>query len=593
MKFNNILKNIGSVIFKPITDRNQKLSKLLFTKEQKRIFKFVESETGHGIIDAVAGSGKTTTIIECAKFAKDKNSILFCAFNNSIASEIKNKFQKKGMNEVTVKTIHALGRQILQDNNFSGLSISLNENKYSDILKSIVIKEQLKPFYNKLIIINGLDPHRTDENNKFAINKLIKKINLKLIDIIHKFRSTLTKEDIYEFEKLVIHFNIFNEIEIEKKQFREEIEVYFQCTKILLKEGNDFSLRTMKIDFTDMIYLPYKWNQLPIKKYDFIFIDECQDLSKSQFAVTTKYGNKNARILAVGDPHQSIYGFTGADINSFNRVKEYTNAVQLPLNTCFRCPRKVIDLAKQIRADIKGSKKEDGLVEYIKFDDIIKLTIPGDLIISRLKAPLVLLLFIYIDKEIQIQINSDEVSEIIIEIKNMFTKNELYIDLSALKGGFDELKVEILKRLKWIVLKNSERISNEIDRENYIKTETQYFQKKLEFIHKKCEQWKNECVNLNEIIKKIKLLISTSDEKSIKLSTIHRAKGLENNRVFILNYNDLPLKRPNQKEWEKTQEINLKYVAITRSLNELYLIDNINIGKINKDESLFDNLPFD
>ncbi|MCC6281046.1 MAG: hypothetical protein IT262_10625 [Saprospiraceae bacterium] len=51
-----------------------------YTEEQKRIFRFVQEENSHGIIDAVAGAGKTTTIMECAKYVNDKKNILFCAF---------------------------------------------------------------------------------------------------------------------------------------------------------------------------------------------------------------------------------------------------------------------------------------------------------------------------------------------------------------------------------------------------------------------------------------------------------------------------------------------------------------------------------
>jgi len=103
---------------------------MTFTSEQKAIFNFVSHGTGHGIINAVAGAGKTTTIMECARLVKDKSSILFCAFNNSIANEISRKFRQLGLNEVAVKTIHALGRQILQDNNKSPEPVKLQANKY-------------------------------------------------------------------------------------------------------------------------------------------------------------------------------------------------------------------------------------------------------------------------------------------------------------------------------------------------------------------------------------------------------------------------------------------------------------------------------
>lgn len=543
-----------------------------FTSEQKRIFQFVSQEKGHGIIDAVAGAGKTTTIMECAKFVKDKSTILFCAFNNSIANEIAQRFQKLGLNEVTVKTIHALGRQILQDNNNSGQRIILEETKYKKLLKDKEIQGKLRIHFERILKINGFELDGLDDRKSFAVDSMVNKIKSRLLDINSKFRATLTKEELLEFEELVIHYGIFDEIEFTKKSFKEELKEYFECHKLLLEAGNELSKKTMVIDFTDMLYLPYKWNQQPIKKYDFLFIDECQDLSKSQFAVAAKHGKKDGRILAVGDPSQSIYGFTGADINSFFRVKEYTKALQLPLTTCFRCPNKVIELAQTIRKDIVGNKEDAGILDKISFDNVINLLKPGDLIISRLRAPIVLMVFSLIDKNIKVRIHEDEAREIISEIKNIFKQNELNVVLSTLSGEFYELELAVKERWKWIIAKNAELIVDRTERNLYIKNENNYLDKKIEFLHKKYEQWRYDCDTVNDIIRKIKESISAT-ENSIKLSTIHRAKGLENERVFILNYNELPYSRLHQKDWEKTQELNLKYVAITRALEELYLIE--------------------
>jgi DNA helicase II / ATP-dependent DNA helicase PcrA len=543
-----------------------------FTSEQKRIFQFVSQEKGHGIIDAVAGAGKTTTIMECAKFVKDKSTILFCAFNNSIANEIAQKFQKLGLNEVTVKTIHALGRQILHDNNNSGQQITLEENKYKKLLKDKEIQAKLRIHFERILKINGFELDGLDDRKSFAVDSMVNKIKSRLLDINSKFRATLTKEELLEFEELVIHYGIFDEIEFTKKNFKEELKEYFECHKLLLEAGNELSKKTMVIDFTDMLYLPYKWNQQPTKKYEFLFIDECQDLSKSQFAVAAKHSKKDGRILAVGDPSQSIYGFTGADINSFFRVKEYTKALQLPLTTCFRCPNKVIELAQTIRKDIVGNKEDAGILDKISFDNVIKLVKPGDLIISRLRAPIVLMVFSLIDKNIKVRIHEDEAREIISEIKNIFKQNELNILISTLSGEFYELELAVKERWKWFIAKNAELIVDRTERNLYIKNENNYLDKKIEFLHKKYEQWRYDCDTVNDIIRKIKESISAT-ENSIKLSTIHRAKGLENERVFILNYNELPYSRLHQKDWEKTQELNLKYVAITRALEELYLIE--------------------
>lgn len=561
------------------------------TEEQKNIFNFIKTGKGHGIIDAVAGAGKTTTIIRCAEFIEDKHSILFCAFNNNIAGEIAKKFHRTGISEVTVKTIHSLGRQILQDNNSTGNPIKLEDEKFRKLLQDSSIKEQLRPHVENILKINGLAEGSIDDNKNYAVADQIRKINTRLLDINQKYRATLCKNNLKDIEELVAHFNIFNDTEIRKKNYSLEIKEYFSCHQILLEAGNNLSRRTMIIDYTDMLYLPFEWKQYPVKKFGFLFIDECQDLSKSQFAIVAKYGKKDCRILAVGDPHQSIYGFTGADINSFNRIKEYTQAEPLPLTTCFRCPKTVITLAQMIRPDMQGNKTAEGAVISIPLEEVLKMAKPGDLIISRLRSPMLLLVFTFIDKNIRVQIHEDEIREVISELKFVFKQNELSMIISSYSGGFERLKIDVLNRRNWIIEKDAERIVDAAERALYILQEKEFLKKKLEFLHRKYELWKSECNSINDILQKVKEFIS-APINAVKLSTIHRAKGLENERVFILNYDELPYYRLQQKDWERVQELNLKYVAVTRSLNELYLIESKKTDTIEEEESLFDIFPF-
>ncbi len=564
-----------------------------FTNEQKQIFHFVQNETGHGIIDAVAGAGKTTTIMECARYIENKTEILFCAFNNSIAAEILQKFRERALNDVTVKTMHALGRQILYENNNTGNTIQLDDNKFQKILEEDEIQEEAKEYVEGILDINGFDPLMiVDEKQKFAVDGLKRRVKNRLLDINQKFRATLTKEAFPEFKQMVIHFGIFNDTEIAKKQFDEELQHYFEIHKLVLKRGNEFSRKTMIIDFTDMLYLPCIWGLVPIKKYEFLFIDECQDLSKSQFAIAAKYGKKNSRILAVGDPRQSIYGFTGADIESFDIVRRYTNARQFPLTMCFRCPQQVIKLAQEIREDIVGIKGDEGEIKKIDFDAIVDLSIPGDLIISRLRIPILLLVFKFIDCNIKVQIHQDEVSLIIKDLKSIFKQNELHLKIPSLDDGFQTIRNTVFSRQKWIINKNAERIIDSTERKVFIDSEVQELEKKLEFLHKKYELWKDGCDNMSKIIEKIKDFITATDN-SVRLSTIHRAKGLENDRVFILHYDELPYYIPEQKEWQRIQELNLKYVAVTRARKSLFLVEAKEIEAIDNEQSLFDNLPFD
>jgi len=347
----------------------------------------------------------------------------------------------------------------------------------------------------------------------------------------------------------------------------------------------------MLIDFTDMLYLPFRWKLSPVQQYDFLFIDECQDLSKAQFAIAAKYGKQGGRILAVGDPQQSIYGFTGADIDSFERVKVYTKAKELPLTTCFRCPQDIIKIAQDIRADMKGNKTNAGEINSIGIHQVSKLAKPGDLIISRLKSGLVLLVFDFIDKNIKVQIHEDEATEFIGELKNIFKQAELQQKLHINPLAFEKLRTVVVKRWEWIIKKKAERIVDPTERAIHIKRELDYLDQKLDFIHKKVELWKTDCATLTHILKKIKTYVSDK-ENPIRLSTIHRAKGLEENRVFIIDYDKMPYDRPGFQQWEKTQEIHLKYVAVTRAKEVLFLVEALKIEELKQEGSLFDDMPF-
>jgi len=567
---------------------------MTFTPEQQRIFDFVKSGKGHGIIDAVAGAGKTTTIMECTRFAKDPAKVLFCAFNNSIAKEIGRKFRERGMPEVTVQTIHSLGLRILRENSDYQTRLDLREHKYSTLYRGEEMQTKLSPHVKALCELNNLNPSAAkqgDSRQSFAIKNLLFRIQRRLLDINQKHRATLNGPTFEDFQELVEHFGIFTPNEEKSKTFREELEVYYAAHRLLLTSGTELAARSYVIDFTDMIYLPFIWKLNATTKYDWIFIDECQDLSKAQFAVAAKYGKKGSRVLAVGDPRQSIYGFTGADVDSFSRVARMTRATELPLTTCFRCPAGVIALAREIREDIVGAKEEFGTVESILVEEVVEIARPDDLIISRLRAPLLVLIFDFIDKDIKVRVSEDEAREFIGELKSLFKQDELQASIKRRYKGFEALKDIVLNRNRWVIRQNAAKIAKVTERELFLEAENEYLEKRMEFLHKKWELWQRKCTTVSKVLERIKDYVSAK-KGAIKLSTIHRAKGLEEDRVFVLDYDKLPMGRPRQKDWEKVQEINLKYVAITRAKSSLYLVESEDIEEMEEESSLFDSLPF-
>ena len=92
------------------------------------------------------------------------------------------------------------------------------------------------------------------------------------------------------------------------------------------------------VDFTDMVYLPNVLNLKPIGLlYDYIFLDEVQDLNRAQRHLFQKCIKINTRFFACGDPNQCIYSFSGSDPESFSQLLKISNTVKMPLSICYRC----------------------------------------------------------------------------------------------------------------------------------------------------------------------------------------------------------------------------------------------------------------
>ena len=546
-----------------------------YTKEQLAIFEFVRSGEGNAIIDAVAGAGKTTTIMECVKHVPSSKSLLFCAFNKSIQTEIDRKFNQRGLYAVTTKTSHSLGLQILNSYLGGDRKMRLKAFKYSQILGNEEVFTELLPHFQILLKLEDLKYDEfSDKQNSDVKNELFS-IREILLEINAKYRLTLCGDSLSEIKLLVDHFGIFTQEEQELKDYEVRIKAYKACHEILLARGNQLAKDQHIIDFADMLYLPYLWSLHPSSRYDYLFIDECQDLSKAQLEVVMKYAKPDARIMAVGDPYQSIYGFAGADVESFERIEKRIQAKRLPLTTCFRCPTQVIKKAQNIRSDITGSKNYPGTLETIEFKDMKKLVQLNDLVISRKKAPLLLLIFQLLDENFDVEVHPDIVNDLIGALKKRFKTEELEQSIKETYQDFDELKKKVQGRGEWIIDQNVNKIGNLEERQKQSETEKYLLNQELNFIGKFYARLQPDVHTVQQVLNRIHEKVSGSNKEAIRLSTIHTAKGLEEDCVFILNYNEMPLKRPDQKHWETIQERNLEYVGLTRAKEELYLVEAI------------------
>jgi len=477
---------------------------------QVKIFEFVEKGKGNGLVNAVAGSGKSTTLIQAAKLLPTRNA-LFVAFNKSIAEELKKKLN----NLMEAKTIHALGLQIVKS---ELTELKTDEKKYKTIVAQLC--PQLK----------------TEE--KFLLEQLI-----------NYARYTLTDPE--DGEKLALMAEHYN---LDLTYFDQAMPHLSSC----LAKGIEVAKQKKQVDFTDMIWLPNVLN-LKTSAYDWMFVDECQDLSACQLELILKCLSDRGRILFVGDPFQAIYGFSGADCESVEKIKERVNAVELPLSICYRCPKSHIELAKEIVPQIEAREDApEGIVEKIDRSTFFDLLQVSDerktLVIGRRTAPLI---------NIYLSLKQEGISAI---LKGGEIKQEL-IDIVRKVGQLPNFNFSaFLKCLRIYFQDRSEQIrqgSSSKQKLDYLTDQI----KTIESIYSR-----GESRDIDELIDEIEDSFRESSA-TVTLCTVHKAKGLEADRVFIIAPNEIPLIREGQKDWEKQQEIHLKYVALTRSRSELYFVN--------------------
>lgn len=478
---------------------------------QQDIFEFIQYGYGNAVISATAGSGKTTTLIKALDKIKQDKKTLFLAFNNSIVDELKDRVYRPN---TEIKTLHSLGFSMLKYN-YKDIQIQVDEDKYEKKLKDTLIETQSDFF-----------------NDKKYIKNVLRLCNLGRFFMVNNKKTLLCVANKYNIVPKD------NEIEI-------ALSLIFWA-KTSLTETNT-------IDYTDMVYLP---NILPIRtfKYDFIFVDEAQDLSITQMNLFMKCFKQGGRFIAVLDPKQAIYGFAGSNSESYKKLTKLPNTTLLPLSICYRCPKKVIELAKTIVPHIECSDNAiDGKIKYnVKFEELKD----GDMVICRNTSPLIKLYTILITNGVKTYIKGNDIGLNLTNIVEMCESENIS---------------EMFKELFLIMSKSinlNMSISNTTSEQYVESQEYNDFQDKIECLKILSQNIQTK----TELTERIKKIFSDENKSGICLSTIHKAKGLESDNVYILNKYLIPSKCAKQ-EWELQQEENLLYVAYTRPKKILGFID--------------------
>ena len=465
----------------------------------------------------------TSTAIKSISLIPEDKKILLTAFNNSIVDELKKKVKKLPHPEnIDCRTMHSLGYLLLLSNYGNAIEKKPNDFKYSSYI------------YNNISELGG---------DCYA--SLQRKEQTKYIDNVKQFvdfgRCYLA-ETIKDMQFVEDHYSI--------SVFGNEKEVALD----VLKWGKE---NYQTIDFTDMVWLPHVLNCKPLGRiYDWIICDESQDVSVAERELLLRCTKMSTRMLFFGQDIQSIYGFQGADSQSFVELKKLPNTISLPLSISYRCSKNIVRLANRFAPNMEA--KEDAVDGEIKYNVPIEEIGDGDMVLCRVNAPLLQLYCELSKLGIPAHICGKDIGTNLIKVIQKTKETELNVSLNK-KGVFSKLYNNLFNDIDMTMRKNNISFDMAMDDMNISQSYDTI--QALEAISDGCD-------SVDCLIEKIKALFSDKKVKGVSLSTIHKAKGLEADNVYICCPSLLPAKSA-KKAWELKQEANLEYVAYTRAKKKL------------------------
>lgn len=504
--------------------RKKKEPEYELSNYQLAIIDFIKNGNGNLVVEACAGAGKTYTLIKCVEEISGDKRILLSSFNRDIANVLKKK--TKDMPNVNASTLHSLGLQMLQ-RNFPNEELVLDEFKYKSYLNRNI---------KSLSSINTYELKKRD----FAryMNNIEDFVNFGRCYLCETIKDLEFIEDRYDIDTIA-----------------DEKEV---ALDILEYGKHDLS----QIDYTDMIWLPNVLFCKPIgMQYDWIFVDEAQDLSVCQREIILKCRKINTRMCLVGDSEQSLYAFSSADPESFKTLKQLPNTTSLPLSISYRCANKIVDFASKIVPTIEPNN--DGREGEIKYNVQLDEIKDGDMVLCRNNAPLMQVYVDFIKQGKKCFIRGKDIG---LNLKNMVKRTGIDVLNKNLQedGVFIRLYDALFDIINDIIGKYNVTYHDAV--------ESAIVSNRLDMI-KALEILSDDINTADELIEKINNIFSDRKKGGISLSTIHKAKGLEAENVYIACRHLMPSNRA-KKDWEIRQEYNLMYVAYTRAKNILGFIDD-------------------
>lgn len=490
--------------------------------QQSAVYEWVRRGSGSAVVEAVAGAGKTTTLLNACTLMK--GSVAFTAYNKAIATEIQSRLEsaKVGKN-VQARTFHSFGmsawRRMCPD-------VKVDDKKVQKIMEEQKVEDHLLGFVPSLVSLA--------KNHG--------------IGVLHSF------DDMNAWWHLVRHYDLDQELpEGLAADGTDVVESGIIVAKNVLKVSTQMDREV--IDFDDMLFAPL-FHNARVWQNDWLLVDEAQDTNPTRRAYAKKMLRPGGRAIFVGDPHQAIYGFTGADSDSLDIIKREFSCTTLPLTVTYRCPKSVVAHARMWVNHITAHESApEGNVDQmvdVDFPKVMKDLQKTDAILCRNTKPLVALAFSLIRNRIPCHLEGRDIGR----------------GLMALARRWKVKKVRDL--------------TPKLD--EYLARETEQFlakgqEQKAAGLADKVDTLKllieslTDDATMTELKSLIDSLFGDTPEgqtpDNLTLCTVHKSKGREWETVYLWGRNKFMPSPFARQEWQMVQEDNLCYVAVTRAKSRL------------------------
>lgn len=492
-----------------------------YTEEQEQILDIVVKSMFNMMVRARAGTGKTFLLKIIATLFPNKK-MLYVTFSKELANEALAANLPKNMD---VKTAH-------------GLSYSAAKKFYCPAGQM-----SCSPWHREDALMDYLDEPAfvfdplTDKDEEDGVN---------IQNIKNEARKTMLQ---------LVSYCKVNMVDPKNREAVDEVIKYYQipAEPVHLRHLAacfEFSKKPSKnIDYNEMVHTPVMLG-LPLPKYDIILADEIQDSSLMLMELYKMCLAAGGFILGVGDDFQAIYGFAGSRNEGMDIFAEKFNVHQEPLSVNFRCGTEHIKLAQTIVPDIKAHDNAiEGSVRVLDEVDFDKAQ-PGDMFISRVNRNLVGPCLSLVRQGKKANIKGKDIAAPI---------NAILKKLKAM-GLTKNAALDALQKMLGQELKLAER--------------RKYKQTSIDLIVDRygiAEDFLMDAETVDDAIKRL-YTIFADETPGIVFCSVHKSKGLEADKVTILEYDKIRMVRDDMTPWQHEQEAHLHYVAVTRPRKELDLI---------------------